>query len=40
MPLHQAEHGQPHARRMLTDISPTQRRLYDLFDLDRYAPRR
>ena len=38
--LYQPEHGRPRARRMLTDMSPTQRRLYNLFDLDRYAPRR
>ncbi|MEX0657729.1 MAG: hypothetical protein WD080_01210 [Egibacteraceae bacterium] len=31
--------GRPKARRMLTDINPTQQRLYDLFGLDRYAPR-
>jgi transposase len=30
--------GRPKARRMLTDRSPTQQRLYDLFDLARYAP--
>jgi transposase len=30
--------GRPKARRMLTDITPTQQRLYDLFDLNRYAP--
>jgi len=38
--LYQADRGRPRARRMLTDTSPTQQRLYDLFDLDRYAPRR
>lgn len=38
--LYQAERGRPRARRMLTDMSATQQRLYDLFDLDRYAPRR
>jgi hypothetical protein len=38
--LYQAERGRPRARRMLTDMTPTQQRLYDLFDLDRYAPRR
>ncbi len=32
--------GRPRARHMLTDTTPTQDRLYDLFDLDRYAPRR
>src|SRR5665811_799408 len=30
--------GRPKARRMLTDTTPTQQRLYDLFDLHRYAP--
>ena len=38
--LYQADRGRPRARRMLTDTTPTQRRLYQLFDLDRYAPRR
>lgn len=31
--------GRPKARRMLTDMTPTQRRLYELFGLDTYAPR-
>jgi transposase len=30
--------GRPRARRMLTEIDPTQQRLYDLFGLDNYAP--
>jgi transposase len=38
--LYQADRGRPRARRMLTDITPLQQRLYELFDLDRYAPRR
>jgi transposase len=38
--LYQAERGRPRARRMLTDTDRTQQRLFDLFDLDRYAPRR
>ena len=38
--LYQADRGRPRARRMLTDITPTQQRLYDLFDLDSHAPRR
>ncbi|SRR6266496_52064 len=38
--LYQGERGRPRARRMLTEIDPTQRRLYDLFGLDAYAPRR
>jgi transposase len=37
--LYQGERGRPRARRMLTQIDPTARRLYDLFDLDTYAPR-
>jgi transposase len=32
--------GRPRAQRILTDTDPTQKRLYDLFDLDKYAPRR
>src|SRR6266536_1219447 len=31
--LYQGERGRPRARRMLTEIDPTQRRLYDLFGL-------
>ena len=38
--LYQAERGRPRARRMLTDMSTTQQRLYHLFDLDAHAPRR
>ena len=38
--LYQAERGRPRARRAITDTTPLQQRLYDLFDLDRYAPRR
>ena len=38
--LYQAERGRPRARRMLTDKTPIQQRLYDLFDLDDHAPRR
>lgn len=30
--------GRPKARRMLTDLNPTQKRLYKIFNLDRYAP--
>jgi transposase len=37
--LYQGERGRPRARRMLTEIDPTARRLYDLFGLDAYAPR-
>ncbi|HEX6255946.1 MAG TPA: IS1634 family transposase [Euzebyales bacterium] len=38
--LYQGDRGRPRARRMITDLNATQRRLYDIFDLDRYAPRR
>jgi transposase len=36
--LYQGERGRPRARRMLTEMSATQRRLYDVFGLDAYAP--
>jgi transposase len=36
--LYQGERGRPRARRMLTEIDPIQQRLYNLFDLDNYAP--
>lgn len=38
--LYQGERGRPRARRMLTDQDTTQRRLYDLFGLHNYAPKR
>jgi transposase len=38
--LYKAERGRPRARRMITEMNPTQRRLYDLFGLDAYAPKR
>jgi hypothetical protein len=38
--LYQGERGRPRARRMLTDIDPTQQRLHDLFDLGAHAPKR
>jgi transposase len=38
--LYQGDRGRPRARRMLTEMDPTQRRLYDLFGLEGYAPRR
>jgi transposase len=38
--LYQGERGRPRARRMLTEVTATQQRLYDLFDLERYAPKR
>ena len=36
--LYPSTGGRPRARRMLTQMTPTQQQLYDLFDLDRYAP--
>jgi transposase len=36
--LYQGERGRPRARRMLTEMSPTSRRLFDLFGLKTYAP--
>jgi transposase len=38
--LYQGETGRPRARRMLTDMDPAARHLYDLFGLDAYAPKR
>lgn len=38
--LYQGERGRPRARRMLTETSATQQRLYNLFNLDTYAPKR
>jgi transposase len=37
---HDGGKGRPRAQRLLTDMTDTQRRLYDLFNLDRYAPTR
>ena len=37
---HDGGPGRPRAQRLLTDMNPTQRSLYDLFNLDRYAPNR
>ena len=37
---HDGGKGRPRARRMLTDMTPTQQRLADLFDIHRYAPTR
>jgi len=37
---HDGGKGRPRARRMLTDMSPTQQRLAELFDVRRYAPTR
>ena len=38
--LYQGERGRPRARRMLTEQDATQRRVYDLFGLEDYAPKR
>jgi transposase len=38
--LYQGERGRPRARRMLTEQDAIQRRLYDLFGLEDYAPKR
>jgi transposase len=38
--LYQGERGRPRARRMLTEQDATQRRFYDLFGLEDYAPKR
>jgi transposase len=38
--LYHGERGRPRARRMLTEQDATQRRLYELFGLDAYAPKR
>jgi transposase len=38
--IYQGERGRPRARRMLTETTPTQKRLHDLFGLDAYAPTR
>jgi transposase len=37
---HDGGKGRPRAQRLLTDMNPTQHKLYDLFGLDRYAPTR
>jgi len=37
---HDGGKGRPRARRMLTDMSPTQQRLAELFAVQRYAPTR
>jgi transposase len=38
--LYASDRGRPRARHMLTDMDPIQRRLYDLFELETYAPKR
>jgi hypothetical protein len=30
--------GRPKARRMTTEMTPDQRKLYDIFNLERWAP--
>jgi transposase len=37
---HDGGKGRPRAQRMLTDMTPTQQALHDLFDLHHYAPTR
>jgi transposase len=37
---HDGAKGRPRAQRMLTDMTPTQRKLADLFDIHQYAPTR
>jgi transposase len=38
--LYQGTRGRPRARHVLTQLDPTQQRLFDLFGLGAYAPRR
>jgi hypothetical protein len=38
--LYQGERGRPRARRMVTEMDPTDPRLYDLFGLEDYVPKR
>jgi transposase len=38
--LYQGTRGRPRARHLLTEMNPTQQRLFDLSALDAYAPRR
>jgi hypothetical protein len=38
--LYQGDRGRPRARHMITRRSPLQQRLFTLFDLDCYGPRR
>jgi hypothetical protein len=37
---HDGGKGRPRSQRLLTDMTPTQRRLAELFDIGRYAPTR
>jgi transposase len=38
--FYQGERGRPRARRILTEMKPVHKRLYDLFGLDAHAPKR
>jgi transposase len=38
--LYQGARGRPRARHLLTEMDPVQQRLFDLFALDAYAPKR
>jgi hypothetical protein len=38
--LYQGTRGRPRARHVLTEMDPIQQRLFDLFGLAAYAPRR
>ena len=38
--LYPSTGGRPRARRMITEMTPTQQRLFELFGLDRYTPTR
>ncbi len=38
--IYRGEKGRPRVRRMLTDMDADQRRLYELFGLDAFAPKR
>ena len=38
--LYQGQRGRPRARHTITKMTPTQQRLYEVFNLDRYTPKR
>ena len=38
--LYQGERGRPRARHTITKLTPTQQRLYTIFNLARYTPHR
>jgi transposase len=38
--LYQGERGRPRTRHTITRMTPTQQRLYEVFNLDRYTPKR